>query len=290
MPEPFYRLALCFRDKPIALDQAPAGIPLSERVEQRCRETGAVCVVDTLNLRPERSLKSLMRPMPRTQDLVTTVWPDEAALRESLGADGLLEEVREAPHVVFWVPGPYIPGMQAVEKRLARKELIGGSGLLGDLRAMPAPPEPPASLGHPAREEMEAHENRLRANPELGALQYDRRVFRSAENTSNGDVQPGLEFQYHESSGVVWAFYEGEGVELGTLAARKDAHGRLRMAYQHLNNTDQLREGWCFSYPEMLPDGYLRMHEYWRWTSGDASAGQSLLEEKRGVTVERKIS
>ena len=293
MPESISRIALCFRDHPMTLDEAPKAHTLAQLVEMRCRRAGVTCMVDTLSLHPARKLRSLLRPIPRSQELVTTIWRDAISVEAVLGkgSDGLWDQVAAMPHVMFAVPGSYVPGIDAVESRLSRKELIGGCGMLGDLQhPVEAFPEPPDFLGHPALAEIQRQEQRLYDSPQLGGLQYDRRVFCSAANTANGDVQPGLEFQYFEASGVVWAFYEGGGVELGTLVARKDPHGRLRMVYQHLSNTDQLREGQCFSYPEILPDGHLRMREYWRWTCGDHSYGESVLDERRGVTIERKIS
>jgi len=38
--------------------------------------------------------------------------------------------------------------------------------------------------------------------------------------------------------------------------------------------------GVCRTTPEQLPDGRLRLHETWHWTSGDGSAGSSVLEER----------
>jgi len=37
--------------------------------------------------------------------------------------------------------------------------------------------------------------------------------------------------------------------------------------------------GICTSTPEILPDGKIRLHEKWRWTSGDLSEGESVIEE-----------
>jgi len=37
--------------------------------------------------------------------------------------------------------------------------------------------------------------------------------------------------------------------------------------------------GKCYSTPEVLVDGRIRLHEMWEWTSGDYSKGQSIVEE-----------
>ena len=51
------------------------------------------------------------------------------------------------------------------------------------------------------------------------------------------------------------------------------------MRYQHLNTAGELMTGVCISTPEILPDGGIRLHEKWRWTSGDLSEGSSVIEE-----------
>ncbi len=58
-----------------------------------------------------------------------------------------------------------------------------------------------------------------------------------------------------------------------------DAEGRLDMRYQHVTTRGELRTGVCRSEPEALANGRLRVHERWKWTSGDGSEGESVLEE-----------
>ena len=36
-----------------------------------------------------------------------------------------------------------------------------------------------------------------------------------------------------------------------------------------------------YSQPEVLEDGRLRLHETWRWTNGDRSADETILDEIR---------
>lgn len=294
-PVACWALALCWKDLPVAVNAAPSSPPLSHRFEDRCRGTGVTCLVDLVNLPPARSVKSLFKPVPRTQDVVSSVWPNLDALHSGIGATegvaGLLDEIAEREHVLFWMPRQSLPTLADVEKRLARFQVLGANRYLGGLRQVPAmPPEPAEELAHPQIGAMRRHEERLRSDRRYAELQYDRRVFWALSNTENGDVQPGLEFRYHEEDGFVWAFYEGEGVHIGTLVARKDDYGRIRMAYHHLNPADEAREGQCFSYPELLPGGRLRMHEFWQWTSGDRSAGTSQIEECEGIALPPRVS
>ncbi len=111
-------------------------------------------------------------------------------------------------------------------------------------------------------------------------LPYDNRIMVSVANTANGDVGGDTVFHYHQQESVVWATYEGGRVRYGTLVAVVAADGSLDMRYQHVTVDGDLATGICRSVPEILPDGRLRLRESWRWTSGDRSAGESIVEER----------
>ena len=108
---------------------------------------------------------------------------------------------------------------------------------------------------------------------------YDGRFFRSISNSDNGEVGADTRFYYHQQENVVWAAYGGGKIMLGNLLARVNADGSLDMRYQHLNQAGEFMTGECNSVPEVLPDGRYRLHEKWRWTSGDGSSGESVAEE-----------
>lgn len=110
-------------------------------------------------------------------------------------------------------------------------------------------------------------------------LSYDGRTFKPVQNSATGEVGSGTTFNYHQSGDVVWAEYSGGGVRFGQLVAICDADGVLDARYQHVNNKNELMTGVCRSAPEILPDGRMRLHESWRWTSGDHSFGESVIEE-----------
>ncbi len=108
---------------------------------------------------------------------------------------------------------------------------------------------------------------------------YDNRTFRTIENTPNGEVSGETLFFYRQSGDLVWATYQGGRVRFGTLVAKVLAGGSLDLRYQHVSVTGELKTGECRSTPEVLADGRLRLHESWRWTSGDLSSGTSIVEE-----------
>src|SRR4051812_26760190 len=113
------------------------------------------------------------------------------------------------------------------------------------------------------------------------AINYHNRVFKSVNNTGNGEVDAATTFHYQQSENVVSAVYKGGQILYGNLIAKVDEEGRLDMRYQHLNVNGELMTGKCQSVPELLLDGRIRLHETWQWTSGDQSAGQSVIEEVR---------
>ena len=108
---------------------------------------------------------------------------------------------------------------------------------------------------------------------------YDGRRFRSVENSETGEVGPETVFSYGQDGDVVSATYGGGGVRSGVLIATADGEGNLDARYAHVNDSGELMTGECRTTPERLTDGRLRLHEEWRWTSGDGSSGRSVVEE-----------
>jgi hypothetical protein len=108
---------------------------------------------------------------------------------------------------------------------------------------------------------------------------YNNRKFSSVQNSGTGEVGSETVFHYHQKDDLVWAEYGGGEIVFGTLIAKCDADGVLDMRYQHLNKTHELMTGVCTSTPEILLDGRIRLYEKWRWTSGDLSTGESVIEE-----------
>lgn len=110
-------------------------------------------------------------------------------------------------------------------------------------------------------------------------INYDNRVFKSVENSASGEVSGETTFYYHQKDEAVWAEYAGGAIVFGNLIARVLPDASLEMRYQHLNRKGELMTGKCVSTPEILPNGKIRLHEKWQWTSGDLSAGESIVEE-----------
>lgn len=108
---------------------------------------------------------------------------------------------------------------------------------------------------------------------------YDNKTFRSVTNTDNGEVSSETLFHYHQQDKLVWAEYAGGSIVKGFLIAVVQPDNSLDMRYEHVNTQGELMTGRCLSTPELLPDGRIRLHEQWQWTSGDQSSGQSVIEE-----------
>ncbi|MBS1910348.1 MAG: n-acetylglutamate synthase [Bacteroidetes bacterium] len=110
-------------------------------------------------------------------------------------------------------------------------------------------------------------------------IDYDGKVFVLVSSTSNGDAEEETTFQYHQHEDLVCGTYSGGTVRFGSFVAVADEAGVLDLRYQHLNVAGELMTGICRSVPEVLADGRIRLYESWRWTCGDGSAGESVVEE-----------
>ncbi|GGH40108.1 n-acetylglutamate synthase [Dyadobacter endophyticus] len=110
-------------------------------------------------------------------------------------------------------------------------------------------------------------------------INYNNKVFVPLSNSENGEVDLGMQFVYQQSGNIVTSTYAGGRIRSGHLIALVDEHGNLDMRYHQVNDKGEITTGICKSTPEQLPNGKIRMHEKWQWTSGDRSEGESLLEE-----------
>ncbi|MBL7828130.1 MAG: hypothetical protein JNJ57_15980 [Saprospiraceae bacterium] len=110
-------------------------------------------------------------------------------------------------------------------------------------------------------------------------INYNQKIFRPVVNSDNGEVSGETTFYYQQHDQIVTGSYGGGEILLGHLIAVVEPDGCLDMRYHHLNRAGELQTGVCRSVPEILPNGKIRLHETWRWTSGDGSTGHSIIEE-----------
>lgn len=110
-------------------------------------------------------------------------------------------------------------------------------------------------------------------------MNFDGKIFRSVENTENGEVNSETIFYYHQNKEIITAEYSGGDIRKGHLIGKTLATGQLDIRYQHINKKGELMAGTCISDPEILSDGRIKLREKWRWLTGDQSSGNSVIEE-----------
>jgi len=108
---------------------------------------------------------------------------------------------------------------------------------------------------------------------------YHNKKFRSLENSESGEVSSQTIFHYFQKEDILWATYEGGSILLGNMVGKVDSVGNLDFRYQHLSEDGTFKTGKCTSTPEFLPNGKIRLHESWEWTSGKEGNGESIIEE-----------
>ena len=113
----------------------------------------------------------------------------------------------------------------------------------------------------------------------MNKINYDKRIFKSIKNSETGEISGDTVFHYHQKNDLAWAEYSGGWIRFGKLIAKVLEDDSLEMRYQHLNEKGELMTGKCFSTPEILSDGRIRLHEKWQWTSGGFSSGESVIEQ-----------
>jgi len=110
-------------------------------------------------------------------------------------------------------------------------------------------------------------------------MNYHNKSFRPIQNTANGEVTGDTLFHYKQEGQILTCSYSGDRIISGHLIGLVDDNGVIDMRYHQVNDRGEIMTGVCKSTPEVLPDGRIRLHEVWQWTSGDLSKGESILEE-----------
>lgn len=202
-----------------------------------------------------------------------SVWESVDTLREFVYKSGhtlrlrrrseWFEKPSQAHMAMWWVPAGHIPSVAEARERLDFRQKCGDTPVAFSFgKSFPAPDVPSGG-----------------ASP--SPISYGNRRFAVHINSSNGNCTRATLFRYHQSGPRVWATYEGGPVRFGSLVAVTDHLGGLDMRYHHVGTADVFRTGACYSRPEVLEDGRLRLHETWHWTNGDNSEGETILDEIR---------
>ncbi len=110
-------------------------------------------------------------------------------------------------------------------------------------------------------------------------IDYNNKKFRPIQNSENGETSAETVFEYQQHGNVLTSSYTGGQIRTGHLMGLVDEDGNIEMCYHQVNHKGELMTGVCFSKPEILANGKIRLHETWQWTSGDKSEGSSVLEE-----------
>lgn len=114
---------------------------------------------------------------------------------------------------------------------------------------------------------------------EKSLINYNDKKFRPVLSSDNAETSQDTTFHYFQSENILHASYSGGSIIKGTLIGIVHPDGKIDMRYQQINKKHELMTGKCHSVPEILPDGRIRLHEKWQWTSGDCSEGESVIEE-----------
>lgn len=110
-------------------------------------------------------------------------------------------------------------------------------------------------------------------------MNYNNKKFKAISNSPNGEISEETIFEYRQIGNILTSEYKGGQIVRGHLIGLVDDKGNINMRYHQVNTKGELMTGKCFSRPEILPNGKIKLLEEWHWTSGDRSKGNSILEE-----------
>ena len=110
-------------------------------------------------------------------------------------------------------------------------------------------------------------------------MNYNNRKFKAVSSSENAETSEDTVFLYCQKGNILTSSYNGGKIKEGHLIGLVDEKGNIEMRYHQINKKGELMTGICFSTPEIMSNGKIRLYESWEWTSGDKSKGQSILEE-----------
>ncbi|WP_347925225.1 n-acetylglutamate synthase [Pontimicrobium sp. SW4] len=110
-------------------------------------------------------------------------------------------------------------------------------------------------------------------------MNYHGKSFAPITNSENGETSKETIFKYQQIGNILTSEYSGGKIKQGHLIGLVDEKGNIEMRYHQVNINNELMTGVCSSKPEILANVKIRLHENWKWTSGDKSEGKSIIEE-----------
>lgn len=110
-------------------------------------------------------------------------------------------------------------------------------------------------------------------------INYNNKKFRIVSNSNNGELKEEAIFLYQQEGNILFSTYTFGQITKGHLLGVVDENGKITMSYHQVNQEGTIKTGTCTSIPEILKNGKIKLHESWKWTCGDYSEGNSILEE-----------
>ena len=110
-------------------------------------------------------------------------------------------------------------------------------------------------------------------------MNYNNKKFSPVQNSVNGETTQETIFEYKQTGNILTSEYTGGHIVKGHLIGLVDKNGCIEMRYHQVNTKGELMTGVCYSTPELMANGKIRLYEDWKWTSGDKSSGKTILEE-----------
>lgn len=106
-------------------------------------------------------------------------------------------------------------------------------------------------------------------------MNYNNKRFSPVVNSASGETTRETIFEYIQEGSVLTAEYQGGHILRGHLIGLVDEEGNIEMRYHQVNKDGKLMTGICFSKPEVMDNGKIRLIENWQWTSGNISTRDS---------------
>jgi hypothetical protein len=109
-------------------------------------------------------------------------------------------------------------------------------------------------------------------------ISYDGRRFRAESSSAEDPVIA----RYFQDGSLLWGESSGGNVLRGSLTGLCAADDTIDFAYTMVLRSGEVVAGRCYSTPQLMDDGRIRLHEKWERYGPNGDSGISYLEELPG--------
>ena len=92
-------------------------------------------------------------------------------------------------------------------------------------------------------------------------INYNGKKFKIISTSDNSELDTEFVFEYVQRGKVLQCTYSSNSIQAGNILGTVDESGNISLVYHQINRKGEIKTGTCYSKPELLPNGKIRLYE-----------------------------